>query len=80
MTIRVTYPTWQEAIRQISTFWNAAFNGNNRMTRGVDTVNDIIVDKDASGLVLKSPDGHYWRGTISNLGVVTWIDLGTTKP
>lgn len=31
-------------------------------------------------MVKNHPNGHYWRGTISNLGVVTWTDLGTTKP
>lgn len=79
MTIRVTYPSWQEAVRQISTFWNDAFRGT-RMAKGVDAKDDIIVDKDSKGIVLKSPDGHYWRATVSDLGVVTWADLGTTKP
>ncbi len=27
--------------------------------------------------ILKSPNGHYWRLTISNLGVITAVDLGT---
>jgi len=80
MTIRSTYPTWQEALRQISTQWRAAFDGANRMNRGVDTNQDVIVTDTLKGVVLRSPDGHYWRATISNLGAVTWADLGTTKP
>lgn len=80
MTIRVNYPTWPEAIRQIATFLNAAFNGNNRMTRGVDTTQDLIVDDDAKGPVSKSPDGHYWRITVDNAGAISTTDLGTTKP
>jgi hypothetical protein len=80
MTIRVSYPTWVDAVREISTFWNAAFNGTNRLTRGVETKQDLIVDNTTSGLILKSPNGHYWRATISDLGAVTWADLGTTKP
>lgn len=58
----------------------ATKNGSNRMNLGVDTTDDIIVDNTVKGLVLKSPNAHYWRATISNAGVVTWTDLGTTKP
>lgn len=79
MTVRVTYTTWQEAVRQIATFWNDAFRGT-RLAKGVDTRDDVIVDLTTSGIVLKSPDGHYWRATIDNAGSVTWADLGTTKP
>lgn len=46
----------------------------------IDASNDIIVDTDIRGLVLKSPNLHYWRATISNAGVITWTDLGLTKP
>ena len=58
----------------------ATKNGSNRMNLGVDTTDDVIVDSITKGLVLKSPNGHYWRAAISNTGVVTWTDLGTTKP
>lgn len=58
----------------------AGLNSVNRTTKGVDTADDIITDSTAKGPVLKSPNGHYWRETISNAGVVTWTDLGTTKP
>ena len=51
-----------------------------RITNGIDTTDEIIVDSTTAGLVLKSPNLHYWRATISNAGVVTWTDLGTTKP
>ena len=51
-----------------------------RSTRGVDTTDDVIVDDSVNGLVLKSPDGHYWRLQVSNTGVVSTTDLGTTKP
>lgn len=30
------------------------------------------------GLLLKSPNGHYWKQSISNTGVPTWADLGTS--
>jgi hypothetical protein len=58
----------------------AGLNGAGRTTKGVDTTDDLIVDDAAQGLVLKSPNGHYWRAAISNAGAVTWTDLGTTKP
>lgn len=58
----------------------AGLNATSRITKGVDTTDDVIVDLTTKGFVLESPDAHYWRGTISNLGVVTWTDLGTTKP
>lgn len=58
----------------------AGLNDVSRITKGVDTTDDVIVDLTTKGLVLKSPDGHYWRATIGNAGTVTWTDLGTTKP
>lgn len=58
----------------------AGLNSVNRIIKGVDTTDDVIIDSIVKGLVLKSPNLHYWRSTISNLGVVTWTDLGTTKP
>lgn len=58
----------------------AGLNASSRTTKGVDTTDDLIVDLTTKGLVLKSPNAHYWRATISNIGVVTWTDLGTTKP
>lgn len=41
---------------------------------------DLVSDNSANGLVLKSPNDHYWRLTISNIGVITWTDIGTTRP
>lgn len=41
---------------------------------------DIVVDDTTKGIVLKSPDAHYWRITVDNLGLLTTTDLGTTKP
>lgn len=58
----------------------AGLNGSSRIIKGVDTTDDVIIDSTTNGMVLKSPNGHYWRATISNLGVLTWTDLGTTKP
>lgn len=58
----------------------AGLNAASRTTKGVDTTDDIITDSTTKGPVMKSPDGHYWRAAISNLGVVAWTDLGTTKP
>lgn len=58
----------------------AQLNGVGRITVGVDTTDDIITDSTTTGPVMKSPNGHYWRAAISNLGIVTWTDLGTTKP
>lgn len=37
-------------------------------------------DDAAQGVVLKDSAGHYWRMTVSTTGVVTTVDLGTTKP
>lgn len=58
----------------------AGLNTVSRTTKGVDTTDDVVLDSTTTGLVLKSPNAHYWRAAISNLGVVTWTDLGTTKP
>lgn len=54
--------------------------GGGRYRGGVDTTDDIVIDDSDSGLVLKSPDGHYWRVQVTNAGALTVTDLGTTKP
>jgi hypothetical protein len=41
---------------------------------------DLLVDDSSKGLILKSPDGHYWRVKVSNAGALTTTDLGTSKP
>jgi hypothetical protein len=60
----------------------AGLNSVSRITKGVDTTDDVIVDNAAKGLVLKDTQGtpHYWRVTVNNVGVLVITDLGTTKP
>ncbi len=60
----------------------AGLNAASRTTKGVDTTDDVIIDLATKGLVLKDTQGtpHYWRLTISTLGVLVITDLGTTKP
>jgi hypothetical protein len=31
-------------------------------------------------LIIKSPDGHFWQISVSNLGALTTTDLGTGNP
>jgi hypothetical protein len=47
--------------------------------RGLDTEGFHIIDSD-SGLVLRSPNDHYWRVTVNDAGTLVTADLGTTKP
>ncbi len=60
----------------------AGLNSVSRTTKGVDTTDDVVIDLATKGLVLKDTQGtpHYWRVTISTLGVLQTTDLGTTKP
>lgn len=60
----------------------AGLNSVSRTTKGIDTTDDLVIDLATKGLVLKDTQGtpHYWRVTISTLGVLTTTDLGTTKP
>ncbi len=61
---------------------NAATLLNNRVQQGTDTSDDLIVDDNANGLVLKDNAGtpHYWRVTVNSAGTLVVTDLGTTKP
>ena len=60
----------------------AGLNASSRITKGVDTTDDVIVDDATNGLVLKDTQGtpHYWRVTVNNVGTLVITDLGTTKP
>jgi hypothetical protein len=57
-----------------------ADTGSSRNRNGSDTTDDIIIDNADAGLVLKSPDGDYWRIQVTNLGALTITNLGATKP
>lgn len=59
----------------------SALSGS-KITKGIDTTDDIIIDLATRGLVLKDTQGtpHYWRVTIDNTGTLVTTDLGTTKP
>ena len=59
----------------------AALSGT-RTLKGVQATDDLIVDNNAKGLVLKDAQAtpHYWRVTISNVGALIITDLGTTIP
>ena len=58
----------------------AGLNASSRAICGIDAVSDLIVDHVTKGLVLKDSNAHYWRLSVSTLGIITTADLGTTKP
>jgi len=57
-----------------------------KLAEHVDTVltltEDIRIDSGSRGLILKDNQAtpHYWRVTVSNLGVLQTTDIGTTLP
>ena len=55
-------------------------DSNIRVNTGIDSIEYIISDDTTKGLVLKSPNGTYFKANMSDLGVLTWTNLGTTKP
>lgn len=58
----------------------AGLNSDSRITKGVITTDDVTVNASSKGLVLKDTDGHFWRLSVSTLGVLTATDLGTSAP
>lgn len=55
-----------------SAHWNKGYFDNYLIAKGLPGA--------GTGLVLQSPDGNYWRASLSNVGVLTWVSLGTTEP
>lgn len=49
---------------------------------GIDSSGDVVIDSSIEGVVLKDSQSppHYWRITVSVLGVLTTTDLGVIKP
>lgn len=45
----------------------------------LDGKNDAVYEAGV-GVVLQSPDGHFWRLSVDNAGAVSTTDLGTDKP
>ncbi len=60
----------------------AGLNASSRITKGADTTDDLIIDSTTTGIVLKDTQGtpHYWRLSVTTLGVLVTTDIGTTKP
>lgn len=73
---------WRELANSINSTvaGTSSSSGLARNSNGTDTTDDIIIDTFGKGVVLKSPDGHYWRVQVDNTGTLTVTDLGTTKP
>jgi hypothetical protein len=40
----------------------------------------FLVDDNTKGIILKDANAHYWRGTLNTSGVLSFADLGTTRP
>ncbi len=76
------HPQYQKEAEKDSANGYAGLNAVSRTVKGVDTTDDLIVDLATKGLVLKDTAGtpHYWRVSVSVLGVLTTADLGTVKP
>jgi len=60
--------------------WLKWFNSIFASFKNIETEGDVMVDNSARGIVLKDTAGHYWRIKISPAGVISGMDLGTTKP
>jgi hypothetical protein len=64
-------------------FWtNNTFRGGFTSSGTFSTLQDVAVDNNAKGFILKDNQAtpHYWRVTVSNTGVLTTTDIGTTIP
>jgi hypothetical protein len=60
----------------------AGLSAASRTTKGIITTDDLIVNLATKGLVLKDTQAtpHYWRLTVTTLGVLVTTDLGTAVP
>jgi hypothetical protein len=58
----------------------AGLNSVTRVDKGLTTTDYVIADTSSQGFVMKSPNGHFWLLSISNTGVISTTDLGTTSP
>jgi len=76
------HPQYQLESEKDAASGYAGLSAASRTTKGVDTVDDVIIDLATKGLVLKdvADPAHYWRITINELGAIVTADLGHTKP
>lgn len=76
------HPQYQKESEKDAASGYAGLSASSRTTKGVDTTDDLIVDLATKGLVLKdvADPAHYWRISISELGVLVTTDLGHDKP
>ena len=62
-----------------NSFISAKDNGDLDV-QGLDSSSDVIVDNAEKGVVLKSPNGTFWRLTVDDGGNLMVEDIGTEKP
>lgn len=55
-------------------------DANGRINTSIDTVGYIVADSSTTGVILKSPSNIYFRLNVSDTGVLSTTNMGTTKP
>jgi len=76
------HPQYQKESEKDAASGYAGLSAASRITKGVDTTDDVIIDLATKGLVLKdvADPPHYWRVSVNVLGALVTADLGHTKP
>lgn len=76
------HPQYQLESEKDAASGYAGLSAASRITKGVDTTDDVIIDLATKGFILKdvADPAHYWRVTISDAGALTTTDLGHAKP
>ncbi len=76
------HPQYQKESEKDAASGYAGLSATSRVTKGVDTEDDVIIDLATKGVVLKdvADPPHYWRLNISILGVISTTDLGHAEP
>lgn len=76
-TIVVSTATWPNVniTGDLGVTGDITNDGNIEMAAG-----DLIAHDNTKGMVLQSPNGHYWRISVSNAGALSTADLGTSFP
>lgn len=74
--------TAQAGVELDSDTYGPGYTTKSLLHKGYFNSFDIVIGNSAKGLVLKSNNGHYWRFTVSDSGILSspGSDLGTTPP
>jgi hypothetical protein len=82
-SVGTSYGLYMDSSVDVGATKYAIFSGSTSLSSfagRILTTQEFVSDAATKGVILKSPNAHYWRITVGDTGALSTADLGTTLP